>query len=93
MPAGDTIDASTSVGGEEDWNKIQGAFWREGNIAADFKHEEVTSRFADEACQVIRSHDGKQPLFLYLALPSPHTPWLPAKNSSEEATPECTVIS
>ena len=77
--ASDNVDASTSVGGDENWNKIQGAFWRAGNIAPDFKHDEVTFRFADEAVRVIQSHDGTQPLFLYLALPSPHTPWLPAQ--------------
>ena len=32
--------------------------------------------------EVIRAHGKKNkdtPLFLYLALPSPHTPWLPLK--------------
>ena len=79
MPATGTVEASTSVEGEEGWNNIQGAFWRAGNIVADFKHNEVTQRFAEEACNVIESHKGKKPFFLYLALPSPHTPWLPAK--------------
>jgi arylsulfatase A-like enzyme len=78
MPPTERVGASDSVGGKEDWNRIQGAFWREGDIAPDFKHAEVTPRFAREACKVIESHDGKKPLFLYLALPSPHTPWLPA---------------
>ena len=79
MPPTERVGASDSVGGKEDWNRIQGAFWREGDIAPDFKHAEVTPRFASEACKVIESHDGKNPLFLYLALPSPHTPWLPAE--------------
>ena len=79
MAPTETVADSTSVGGAEGWNKIQGAFWRGGNIAPDFKHQEVTPRFADEASKVIESHDGRKPLFLYLALPSPHTPWLPAK--------------
>lgn len=74
-----TVDASTSVGGKEGWNRIQGVFWREGGIAPNFKHAEVTPRFADEACKVIETHDGDKPLFLYLALPSPHTPWMPTK--------------
>jgi arylsulfatase A-like enzyme len=80
MPPTERVGASDSVGGKEDWNRIQGAFWRAGDIAPDFKHAEVTPRFASEACKVIESHDGKKPLFLYLALPSPHTPWLPAEN-------------
>jgi arylsulfatase A-like enzyme len=79
MPPTERVDASDSVGGKEDWNRIQGAFWRAGDIAPDFKHAEVTPRFVSEACKVIESHDGKKPLFLYLALPSPHTPWLPAE--------------
>lgn len=79
MAPTETIDASTSVGGKENWNSIQGAFWRAGSVSPDFKHAEVTPRFADEACQVIESHNVERPLFLYLALPSPHTPWLPAK--------------
>ena len=77
--ASGVVGDSTSVGGTEDWNRIQGAFWRAGGIAADFKHDEVTPRFAAEASRAIESHDKGKPLFLYLALPSPHTPWLPAK--------------
>ena len=79
MPPTDKVKDNDSVGGKENWNNIQGAFWRAGDVAPDFKHHEVTPRFAGEAVKVIESHDGKKPLFLYLALPSPHTPWLPAK--------------
>ena len=79
MPSKNTVGDSDSVDGKEGWNHIQGAFWRAGNISPDFKHVEVTPRFAKEASQVIADHDGKKPLFLYLALPSPHTPWLPTK--------------
>jgi arylsulfatase A-like enzyme len=71
------VEASDSVGTEENWNHIQGAFWRAGGIGSDFKHLEVTPRFCEEACEVIENHDGEKPLFLYLALPSPHTPWVP----------------
>lgn len=77
----ETITAGTSVGHEDGWNKIQGAFWREGLRADDFELEQVTQRLVAEAVQLIGSHAGKRekrPLFLYLALPSPHTPWLPA---------------
>ena len=80
LPPSETVDASTSVGGEEDWTKIQGAFWREGAVAPNFKHDEVTPRFASEAVEVLKSYGASnkaKPLFLYLALPSPHTPWLP----------------
>lgn len=65
----------------EGWSPIQGEFWRAGKISPDLKLEEVLPRFASEAVQVIESHakqSGEKPLFLYLALPAPHTPWLPA---------------
>ena len=72
------IAARDSLNGPEGWNQIQGAFWRAGDVAPNFKHADVTPRFAREACHVIEKHSGKKRLFLYVALPSPHTPWLPA---------------
>ena len=66
--------------GTEGWTRIQGAFWREGGCAEGFVHEEVLPKLVDEAVAVVRGHANKrdeQPLFLYLALPAPHTPWLP----------------
>lgn len=80
-PTGD-VDANTSEGGSEGWNNIQGAFWREGKVAPGFEFEQVTPRLFDESVKVIQDHAiaaAEKPLFLYLALPSPHTPWLPAK--------------
>lgn len=63
----------------EAWSPIQGAFWRAGGVAPGFVHSDVLPRFRDEALSIINQHDGKQPLFLYLALPAPHTPWLPSE--------------
>lgn len=79
MPPTDSIEASSSEGGPEGWNRIQGEFWRSGKIAPDLKLDEVTPRFFEEAIRVIhrRAAEPNQPFFLYLALPSPHTPWLP----------------
>ena len=79
-PPTETIAANDSVA--EGWTRIQGAFWREGGIAPDFKHVDVLPRFADEAVQVIDQHaaaETGEPLFLYFALPAPHTPWMPTK--------------
>lgn len=57
---------------------IQGAFWRGGDIAPGFKHEAVLPRFTEEAVEYLESRKGqREPFFLYLALPAPHTPWLP----------------
>jgi len=66
----------------EGWTKIQGAFWREGGIAPNLQLENVLPRFTDEAVGVIRDHArlaSADPLFLYLAYPAPHTPWLPSE--------------
>ncbi len=74
VPSG-TIEAS----GTEGWTNIQGAFWREGGLAPGFAHADVRTRFESEAVRVLREHDGDEPLFLYVALASPHTPWLPSR--------------
>jgi arylsulfatase A-like enzyme len=79
-----TIAASSSPG----WTSIQGAFWRAGKIAPGFKHDEVLPKFAAKAVEWLeaarRASPGRpfdkaqgRPLFLYLALAAPHTPWLP----------------
>ncbi|WP_443939826.1 sulfatase family protein [Pedobacter sp. MW01-1-1] len=56
-------------------------FWREGPIGNDFKHEEVLPRFGEKACEYIQTQaKADKPFFLYLPLPSPHTPMLPSKD-------------
>jgi arylsulfatase A-like enzyme len=82
QPPTDTIEASTSVGGPDEWTNIQGAFWRAGPVAPDYRHAEVPQRITAEAVEVLRGHAvGKRdrPLFLYFALVSPHTPWVPSE--------------
>jgi len=71
------IDAKNTDG----WSPIQGEFWRAGGIAPGLELKDVLPRFTDEAIQVIDDHAAskpQQPLFLYVAYPAPHTPWLPA---------------
>jgi arylsulfatase A-like enzyme len=41
----------------------------------DLRH--ATELFSDRAVKVVRSHDRRQPLFLYLALSAPHYPLTP----------------
>lgn len=54
------------------------SWWREGPTAPDFEHEQVTPHFFEKAQAYIHQQaEQKQPFFLYLALPSPHTPILP----------------
>ena len=55
-------------------------FWRKGLIAPDFVHEDVTPNFFRRGIEYIKENANKdKPFFLYLPLPSPHTPILPTE--------------
>jgi arylsulfatase A-like enzyme len=57
------------------------SFWRAGRIAPHFKHVEVLPAMAEKAVDWVkrqRKAAPAQPFFLYLALPSPHTPHVPS---------------
>ena len=72
----ETIMANSS----DDVTEVQGAFWRAGKAAPGFKHAEVLNIWVDRTTKLLRDHakdHADQPLFLYLALTAPHTPWLP----------------
>jgi arylsulfatase A-like enzyme len=59
--------------------RVHKAFWREGPIAPDFRHEDVLPTLTRRAVEFIgRAAAGPQPFFLYFPLPAPHTPILPA---------------
>ena len=54
------------------------SWWRYGPTASDFDHDDVTPNFFEKAKSFIRNAVKKnKPFFLYLPLPSPHTPILP----------------
>jgi len=64
-------DTTTVNTGEYSW-------WREGPTGTDFVHEEVTPHFFKKSMDYIRQRaEEDDPFFLYLPLPSPHTPILP----------------
>lgn len=55
-------------------------WWRKGPTAKDFIHDDVTPNFFRKSFAHIKEMAKKDnPFFLYLALPSPHTPILPTK--------------
>ncbi len=69
-----SIPDSTSV------NTGKYSWWREGPTSADFIHDDVTPNFFRKAVKFITENAKEnKPFFLYLALPSPHTPILPTK--------------
>ncbi|CAN0377087.1 unnamed protein product, partial [Ectocarpus sp. 4 AP-2014] len=49
--------------------------WIKGDVADDFKHEEVLPTFVDKTISYINKNANKEkPFFIYLPLPSPHSP-------------------
>jgi len=56
-------------------------WWRKGPTANDFDHERVTPNLFNKAEGFVIDMNKKgKPFFLYLPLPSPHTPILPTEN-------------
>jgi arylsulfatase A-like enzyme len=56
------------------------SWWREGPTSPDFIHEDVTPNFFRRANKYVAEKAKEDtPFFLYLALPSPHTPILPTE--------------
>ncbi len=55
-------------------------WWREGPTGDDFQHDDVTPNFFRKSFAFIREKASEEkPFYLYLALPSPHTPILPTE--------------
>ncbi|MEQ6119612.1 arylsulfatase [Reichenbachiella sp. MALMAid0571] len=72
----DSIAGSPGTG----LRKIEGPFYRGGNIAPDYSHGKVLGQITKKGVEYISGKaKEKNPFFMYLALPAPHTPWLPSK--------------
>ncbi len=54
-----------------------GGFWREGAIAADFRHVDTLPVLTEHAVGFIEQQTDEAPFFLYFPLTAPHTPWMP----------------
>ncbi len=55
-----------------------GAFWRAGKAAPSFRFDQVLPDLTGKAVRHIEQRARhREPFFLYLPLPAPHTPWLP----------------
>lgn len=62
------------------------SWWRKGLTSPDFVHEDVTPNFFRRGIKYIKEKaKHEKPFFLYLALPSPHTPILPSKEWQEKS--------
>ncbi|MEG1750113.1 MAG: sulfatase-like hydrolase/transferase, partial [Tannerellaceae bacterium] len=65
----------------EGWksDEARGMWYRQGDVAADFKHDSCLQQLTQQSIQYIREAGASdQPFFLYFPLTAPHTPWLPA---------------
>ena len=61
-------------------NTSKYAWWRKGPTSKDFIHDDVTPNFFRRSFKYITEKAKEDnPFFLYLALPSPHTPILPTE--------------
>ena len=71
---------TSTVERSEHRRKGGGGFWRKGAASEDFDFQDVLPRSIDESIHIVRQHAherSNEPLFIYLALSAPHTPWLP----------------
>jgi arylsulfatase A-like enzyme len=57
----------------------RGVFWRAGLRAPDLEFPQVLPTLTDKVVALLheRAEHKQQPFFLYFAMPSPHTPWVP----------------
>lgn len=68
----------TAVPDRSTSNQEKFSWWREGPTAPDFVHEDVSPNFTRRGVNYIEERAATgEPFFLYLPLPSPHTPILP----------------
>jgi len=85
--------APEQVNGIPEWDpkkKIlhweNGVWWRNGDMSCSFRLENALTTFMNEGISFIeRSAKEPAPFFLYLPLPSPHTPWLPSPEFAGKA--------
>jgi arylsulfatase A-like enzyme len=68
---------TATVAASEMRRKGGGGFWRAGAIAPSFKHEDVLPAITEKAVEFVGRQTKDKPFFLYFALSSPHTPWMP----------------
>jgi arylsulfatase A len=69
--------SSYTTGKSEDSGR--GSMRRPGKMTPDFDFTEVLPNFINEAISYINNASKEKPFFIYLPLPSPHTPWVPSQ--------------
>ena len=75
-----TPPPTETVKGSQHRRNKGGGFWRKGAASPGFSFVDVLPDSIDESVRIVQAHaikESDEPLFLYLALSAPHTPWLP----------------
>jgi arylsulfatase A-like enzyme len=70
------VEPPTSTIGDNGEVK-RGPFWRGGPRAPSFVMDQVLPSIVERACSFVEKEKG--PIFAYIPLPAPHTPWVPSK--------------
>lgn len=76
----ETLPTAMTAGQSEQDGR--GSMRRSGKMSPDFDFQQVLPRFVNESVKYIDEQaalKSKAPFFLYLPLPSPHTPWVPTE--------------
>lgn len=61
-------------------DEARGMWYRPGDQADDFAHEECLQQLTKQAVRYIQqAAESPKPFFLYFPLTAPHTPWLPSE--------------
>ena len=79
---GKVVQNPTAITEGESEQSKRGSMRRPGKMSPDFDFQQVLPSFVNEAVQYINKHavaKTDRPFFLYLPLPSPHTPWVPTE--------------
>jgi arylsulfatase A-like enzyme len=78
---GVTAPPTNRIGASQMRRNGGAGFWRAGDIAPGFRHEDVLPSLTEKAVTWLRQRGPGRPFFLYLPLNAPHTPWMPVASS------------
>ncbi|WP_316814948.1 sulfatase-like hydrolase/transferase [Pedobacter nyackensis] len=79
---GKVVQNPTAITEGKSENDGRGSMRRPGKMSPDFDFQQVLPNFVNESVAFINKQPAskaKKPFFLYLPLPSPHTPWVPTE--------------
>ncbi len=71
---------SSNLSHIEEWQGERGEWFRQGDVADNFSHQDCLQHFADRAVKYLEEETKTgEPYFLYFPITAPHTPWMPTE--------------